>query len=145
MSSARSTHLEHMTYIYLQPQPPSGRCPETYLHPGPLSTSLPFLLSPGVATYTDKLFKFRSGRWEDILSDEVNVARGVASLFAGRSVACVDRTVSSGVRGGPGAKWGAHSDVRARGEPTDTCTQSVALQGRAQGHTILATPTVSCT
>ncbi|XP_061065249.1 cartilage acidic protein 1 isoform X3 [Eubalaena glacialis] len=45
----------------------------------------------GVATYTDKLFKFRSNRWEDILSDEVNVARGVASLFAGRSVACVDR------------------------------------------------------
>ncbi|KAL7990701.1 hypothetical protein Chor_014131 [Crotalus horridus] len=43
----------------------------------------------GVATYTDKLFKFRSGRWEDILSDEVN--RGVASRFAGRSVACVDR------------------------------------------------------
>ncbi|KAJ8789368.1 hypothetical protein J1605_021895 [Eschrichtius robustus] len=46
---------------------------------------------PGVATYTDKLFKFRDNRWEDILSDEVNVARGVASLFAGRSVACVDR------------------------------------------------------
>ncbi|XP_055280899.1 cartilage acidic protein 1 isoform X3 [Moschus berezovskii] len=45
----------------------------------------------GVATYTDKLFKFRNNRWEDILSDEVNVARGVASLFAGRSVACVDR------------------------------------------------------
>nr|XP_030721124.1 cartilage acidic protein 1 isoform X3 [Globicephala melas] len=45
----------------------------------------------GVATYTDKLFKFRDNRWEDILSDEVNVARGVASLFAGRSVACVDR------------------------------------------------------
>ncbi|XP_023375611.1 cartilage acidic protein 1 [Pteropus vampyrus] len=48
----------------------------------------------GVATYTDKLFKFRNGRWEDVLSDEVNVARGVASLFAGRSVACVDRTGS---------------------------------------------------
>uniref|UniRef100_G1PTK8 Cartilage acidic protein 1 n=1 Tax=Myotis lucifugus TaxID=59463 RepID=G1PTK8_MYOLU len=48
----------------------------------------------GVATYTDKLFKFRNSRWEDILSDEVNVARGVASLFAGRSVACVDRTGS---------------------------------------------------
>ncbi|XP_008584400.1 PREDICTED: cartilage acidic protein 1 [Galeopterus variegatus] len=45
----------------------------------------------GVATYTDKLFKFRNNRWEDVLSDEVNVARGVASLFAGRSVACVDR------------------------------------------------------
>lgn len=53
-----------------------------------------------MATYTDKLFKFRNNRWEDILSDEVNVARGVASLFAGRSVACVDRTVSSGAHGG---------------------------------------------
>nr|BAC27817.1 unnamed protein product [Mus musculus] len=50
----------------------------------------------GVATYTDKLFKFRNNRWEDILSDDVNVARGVASLFAGRSVACVDRTGSGG-------------------------------------------------
>lgn len=49
-------------------------------------------LSPGMATYTDKLFKLRNGRWEDILSDEVN--RDVASRFAGRSVACVDRTVS---------------------------------------------------
>lgn len=45
-----------------------------------------------MATYTDKLFKFRNGRWEDLLSDEVN--RDVASRFAGRSVACVDRTVS---------------------------------------------------
>ncbi|XP_029465995.1 cartilage acidic protein 1 isoform X2 [Rhinatrema bivittatum] len=45
----------------------------------------------GVATYTDKLFKFRNGRWEDILSDEVNVKRSVANLFAGRSVACIDR------------------------------------------------------
>lgn len=66
----------------------------------------PSLLSPGVATYTDKLFKFRNNRWEDILSDEVNVARGVASLFAGRSVACVDRTVSSGLRGGLGEERG---------------------------------------
>lgn len=55
-----------------------------------LMSSLSF---PGVATYTDKLFKFRNGRWEDILSDEVN--RGVASRFAGRSVACVDRLVSA--------------------------------------------------
>ncbi|XP_014813730.1 PREDICTED: cartilage acidic protein 1 isoform X1 [Calidris pugnax] len=46
----------------------------------------------GMATYTDKLFKFRNGRWEDLLSDEVN--RDVASRFAGRSVACVDRTGS---------------------------------------------------
>lgn len=48
---------------------------------------------PGMATYTDKLFKLRNGRWEDLLSDKVN--RDVASRFAGRSVACVDRTVSS--------------------------------------------------
>ncbi|XP_064519121.1 cartilage acidic protein 1 isoform X1 [Pseudopipra pipra] len=46
----------------------------------------------GMATYTDKLFKLRNGRWEDILSDEVN--QDVASRFAGRSVACVDRTGS---------------------------------------------------
>ncbi|XP_067393227.1 cartilage acidic protein 1 [Emydura macquarii macquarii] len=46
----------------------------------------------GLATYPDKLFKFRHGRWEDVLSDEVN--RAVASRFAGRSVACVDRTGS---------------------------------------------------
>lgn len=45
-----------------------------------------------MATYTDKLFKLRNGRWEDILSDEVN--RDMASRFAGRSVACVDRMVS---------------------------------------------------
>ncbi|XP_078268841.1 cartilage acidic protein 1-like [Rhinoraja longicauda] len=45
----------------------------------------------GVATYTDKLFKFRNGRWEDILSDDINVHRQVANHFAGRSVACVDR------------------------------------------------------
>ncbi|XP_006033800.1 cartilage acidic protein 1 [Alligator sinensis] len=48
----------------------------------------------GMATYTDKLFKFRHGRWEDVLSDEVNRRRDVASRFAGRSVACVDRTGS---------------------------------------------------
>ncbi|KAG8435448.1 hypothetical protein GDO86_013400, partial [Hymenochirus boettgeri] len=50
-----------------------------------------FLESAGVATYTDKLFKFRNGRWEDILSDDVNVRRKVANRFAGRSVACIDR------------------------------------------------------
>ncbi|KAM9792903.1 cartilage acidic protein 1a [Neosynchiropus ocellatus] len=45
----------------------------------------------GKATYTDKLFKFRNGRFEDLLSDELNVRRGVANRMAGRSVACVDR------------------------------------------------------
>ncbi|XP_035027485.1 cartilage acidic protein 1a isoform X1 [Hippoglossus stenolepis] len=45
----------------------------------------------GRATYSDKLFKFRNGRFEDLLHDEVNVRRGVANSMAGRSVACVDR------------------------------------------------------
>ncbi|XP_034542944.1 cartilage acidic protein 1a [Notolabrus celidotus] len=45
----------------------------------------------GRATYLDKLFKFRNGRYEDLVSDELNVRRGVAKRRAGRSVACVDR------------------------------------------------------
>lgn len=45
----------------------------------------------GAATYSDKLFKWRNGRFEDLLSDELNVRRGVANRMAGRSVACIDR------------------------------------------------------
>ncbi|XP_023678303.1 cartilage acidic protein 1 isoform X2 [Paramormyrops kingsleyae] len=45
----------------------------------------------GRATYADKLFKFRGGRFEDLLGDEVNEQRDVANRMAGRSVACVDR------------------------------------------------------
>uniref|UniRef100_A0A8C5WGA9 Cartilage acidic protein 1 n=1 Tax=Leptobrachium leishanense TaxID=445787 RepID=A0A8C5WGA9_9ANUR len=45
----------------------------------------------GMATYSDKLFKFRNGRWENILNDEVNLRRDVTNWFAGRSVACIDR------------------------------------------------------
>uniref|UniRef100_A0A3Q4C004 ASPIC/UnbV domain-containing protein n=1 Tax=Mola mola TaxID=94237 RepID=A0A3Q4C004_MOLML len=45
----------------------------------------------GQAAYSDKLFKFRNGRFEDLLSDELNARRGVAKRMAGRSVACVDR------------------------------------------------------
>ncbi|KAJ8248391.1 hypothetical protein GJAV_G00241530 [Gymnothorax javanicus] len=45
----------------------------------------------GRATYTDKLFKFRNGRFEDLLSDDINEHRDVANRMAGRSVACVDR------------------------------------------------------
>ncbi|XP_031761040.1 cartilage acidic protein 1 isoform X3 [Xenopus tropicalis] len=45
----------------------------------------------GIATYSDKLFTFRNGRWEDLFSDEVNLKRGVANRFSGRSVACIDR------------------------------------------------------
>ncbi|XP_047496721.1 cartilage acidic protein 1-like isoform X2 [Penaeus chinensis] len=43
----------------------------------------------GMATYSDKLFKFRNGRYEDILNDDIN--KNIASYFAGRSVACIDR------------------------------------------------------
>ncbi|XP_034041318.1 cartilage acidic protein 1 [Thalassophryne amazonica] len=45
----------------------------------------------GRATYTDKLFKFRNGRFEDVLNDDINEHRDVANRMAGRSVACVDR------------------------------------------------------
>ncbi|XP_015202013.2 cartilage acidic protein 1 isoform X1 [Lepisosteus oculatus] len=45
----------------------------------------------GLATYSDKLFKFRNGRFEDLLSDDINVQRDVANRMAGRSVACLDR------------------------------------------------------
>lgn len=122
MSTARSTHPKQTTYPSVTPQP-LWRVLRNLPAPWPILHQPPLLLPPGVATYTDKLFKFRNSRWEDILSDEVNVARGVASLFAGRSVACVDRTVSSGVRGGLGA-GGAHSSVRARGEPIGRCAQT---------------------
>ncbi len=50
-------------------------------------------LFKGRATYADKLFKFRNGRFEDLLGDDINVRRGVANRMAGRSVACVDRKV----------------------------------------------------
>uniref|UniRef100_A0A8C6UHG5 Cartilage acidic protein 1b n=1 Tax=Neogobius melanostomus TaxID=47308 RepID=A0A8C6UHG5_9GOBI len=42
-------------------------------------------------TYSDKLFKFRNGRFEDLLNDDINLHRDVANRMAGRSVACVDR------------------------------------------------------
>uniref|UniRef100_A0A8C6VT07 Cartilage acidic protein 1 n=1 Tax=Nothobranchius furzeri TaxID=105023 RepID=A0A8C6VT07_NOTFU len=45
----------------------------------------------GRATYSDKLFKFRNGRFEDLLNDDINEHRDVANPMAGRSVACVDR------------------------------------------------------
>lgn len=107
--------------------------------------ALLLLFSPGVATYTDKLFKFRNNRWEDILSDEVNVARGVASLFAGRSVACVDRTVSSGVHGGMGKCGGTQQCEGQEGsQQADIHSQSVSLEGRAQGCTLWAAPSVPC-
>lgn len=49
----------------------------------------------GRATYNDKLFKFRNGRFEDLLNDEINEHRDVANRVSGRSVACVDRKVTT--------------------------------------------------
>lgn len=57
------------------------------------SGELCFPLHEGRATYSDKLFKFRNGRFEDLLSDDINEHRDVANRMAGRSVACVDRKV----------------------------------------------------
>ncbi|XP_062311917.1 cartilage acidic protein 1a [Osmerus eperlanus] len=75
----------------------------------------------GQATYSDKLFKFRNGRFEDLLSDDINVRRGVASRLAGRSVACVDRKgtghyavyVANYARGSVGAHALIEMDVDA--------------------------------
>merc|ERR1711892_781966 len=43
----------------------------------------------GKATYPDKLFKWRDGKFVDIFSDRINLA--VSSFSAGRSVGCIDR------------------------------------------------------
>jgi len=43
----------------------------------------------GKATYPDKLFKWRDGKYVDIFSDRINLA--VSSFSAGRSVGCIDR------------------------------------------------------
>jgi len=43
----------------------------------------------GKATYPDKLFKWRNGKYVDIFSDTLNEA--VSSYSAGRSVGCIDR------------------------------------------------------
>jgi hypothetical protein len=40
--------------------------------------------------YSDKLFKWRNGRYDDIFLDDVNVNLP-AKKYAGRSVACLDR------------------------------------------------------
>ncbi|XP_042235775.1 cartilage acidic protein 1-like isoform X2 [Homarus americanus] len=47
-----------------------------------------YFLSPS-QVYGAKLFKFRNGRYEDILADEVN--QQLASRLAGISVTCIDR------------------------------------------------------
>ncbi|XP_052086094.1 cartilage acidic protein 1-like [Mytilus californianus] len=44
----------------------------------------------GMSSYSDKLFKWRNGQYEDILLDSIN-KNLQAKNYAGRSVACVDR------------------------------------------------------
>lgn len=96
-----------------------------------------------MATYTDKLFKLRNGRWEDLLSDEVN--RDVASRFAGRSVACVDRTVSGQGVGQPLTQTPAASRSTGAGGAPSRRLVAVRAHGpprpsglRASVHTVAA-------
>lgn len=44
----------------------------------------------GLSSYSDKLFKWRNGRYVDLFSDSVN-KNVTAKNFAGRSVSCLDR------------------------------------------------------
>ncbi len=44
----------------------------------------------GQATYGDKLFKMKDGEYVDLFSDSIN-RHLTATMYAGRSVACVDR------------------------------------------------------
>ncbi|KAG9262675.1 cartilage acidic protein 1 [Astyanax mexicanus] len=85
----------------------------------------------GQASYSDKLLKFRNGRFEDLLSDDINVRRGVAKRMAGRSVACVDRKgtgrysiyVSNYARG----NVGAHALIEMDESASDVTKGIIAL------------------
>lgn len=85
----------------------------------------------GRATYSDKLFKFRNGRFEDLLSDPVNVRRGVANRMAGRSVACVDRKgtgrYSIYVANYASGSVGAHALLEMDVTASDVTKGSIAL------------------
>lgn len=69
--------------------------PQTHTHALFFTPELCVSPRPGRATYSDKLFKFRNGRFEDLLNDDINEHRDVANRMAGRSVACVDRKVDT--------------------------------------------------
>lgn len=84
--------------------------------------------------YSHKLFKFRNGRYEDILSDEVN--QNIASQLIGLSVGCIDRNgtgrysiylanYSRGV-------IGAHSLIELDESRSDVTSGVVALREVAQ-------------
>lgn len=90
---------------------------------------LGILFRAGRATYTDKLFKFRNGRFEDLLSDELNVRRGVANRMAGRSVACVDRQVSTPILS---TRWGSLRPLHI--STSFSCSLSDSFQNISAAH-----------
>merc|ERR1712079_565342 len=84
----------------------------------------------GKATYPDKLFKWRNGRYEDIFSQSIN--RDVSSYSAGRSVACVDR-LGTGRYGiylanYAGGNVGAHDIIEMDVERSDVSAGIIALK-----------------
>ncbi|MBN3271982.1 CRAC1 protein, partial [Polyodon spathula] len=90
----------------------------------------------GLATYSDKLFKFRNGRFEDLLSDDINVRQGVANRMAGRSVACLDRKgtgrYSIYIANYASGKVGAHALIEMDEAASDLSTGIIALSDVAE-------------
>ena len=84
----------------------------------------------GQATYPDKLFKWRNGRYEDIFSQSIN--RDVSSYSAGRSVACIDR-LGTGRYGiylanYAGGNVGAHDIIEMDVERSDIASGIIAMK-----------------
>jgi len=84
----------------------------------------------GQATYPDKLFKWKQGKYVDIFSDPINKA--VSSYSAGRSVGCVDR-FGTGKYGFYLANYasgsiGAHDIIEMDDERSDVAAGIVALK-----------------
>ncbi|XP_033881364.2 cartilage acidic protein 1-like isoform X1 [Acipenser ruthenus] len=90
----------------------------------------------GLATYSDKLFKFRNGRFEDLLSDDINVRKGVANRMAGRSVACLDRKgtgrYSIYIANYASGKVGAHALIEMDEAASDLSAGIIALSDVAE-------------
>lgn len=87
----------------------------------------------GVATYSDKLFKFRNGQYVDVLSDEIN--ENIASYFAGRSAACVDRNGNGRygiyLANYANGRIGAHSLIEMDESRSDVSKGVIALRNVA--------------
>ncbi|MBN3282608.1 CRAC1 protein, partial [Polyodon spathula] len=90
----------------------------------------------GLATYSDKLFKFRNGHFEDLLSDDINVRRRVANRMAGRSVACLDRKgtgrYSIYIANYASGKVGAHALIEMDEAASDMSAGIIALSDVAE-------------